>query len=90
MVVWRVPTDQVEAVGRFCAQIPQISHCYERPTYEDWPYSLYTMIHGREERACEAVVQQVLDEFGDLEHQILYSTREFKKERVRYFVGDQS
>ncbi len=90
MVVWRVPAGQVETVGRFCAQIPQISHCYERPTYEDWPYSLYTMIHGREERACEAVVQQVLDEFGDLERQILYSTREFKKERVRYFVTDES
>ena len=88
MVVWQVPADRVEEVGTFCAQIPQISHCYERPTYDDWPYSLYTMIHGREERACEAVVQQVLDAFGDIKHQILYSTREFKKERVRYFVSE--
>ncbi len=86
MVVWAVPSARVEAVGRFCAEIPEISHCYERPMFEDWPYNLFTMIHGRETSDCDRVVCQVVKRFGDVDREILYSTREFKKERVKYFV----
>ena len=86
MTVWAAPEEQVEAMGTFCAEIHEISHCYQRPAYEDWPYNLYTMIHGRDRASCEAVVKRVLDAFGEVEHEVLYSTREFKKERVRYFV----
>jgi siroheme decarboxylase len=86
MVVWNVNGGDVQEMGEFCADIDEVSHCYERPTFDDWPYALYTMIHGKEPADCDRVIQQVVDRFGDMDRAILYSTREFKKERVKYFV----
>ncbi len=86
MVVWDVPDDRVTEIGEFCADIDEVSHCYERPTFDDWPYALYTMIHGKEPADCDRVIGQVVDRFRDFDRAILYSTREFKKERVKYFV----
>ncbi len=45
MGVWKVPADQVLEAGRRMAAFRGISHCYERPTYADWPYQLFTMAH---------------------------------------------
>ena len=33
-----------------------ISHCYQRPTYKDWPYSIFTMAHGRSKEECDAIL----------------------------------
>lgn len=90
MVVWDVPDDLVQEIGEFCAEIDEVSHCYERPTFDDWPYALYTMIHGKEPADCDRVIQTVVDRFGDLDRAVLYSTREFKKARVKYFIEDGS
>ena len=51
MVVWRVPPGRVAEVGRIMASFPEVSHCYERETSADWPYNLYTMLHGRDRGA---------------------------------------
>jgi DNA-binding Lrp family transcriptional regulator len=59
MVVWRVPAEDIERVGTIMAQSPAVTHCYERPTGPDWPYNLYTMIHGRSTVECEEVVQKL-------------------------------
>ena len=53
MVVWNVPKERNGEVGEFGADIDEVSHCYERPTFDDWPYSLYTMIHGKEPSDCD-------------------------------------
>ena len=85
MVVWQIPEDrQVEAgerMGRFSA----VSHCYLRPVYKDWPYSLFTMIHGRTRQDCDAVVDAISAEVSPEDVAKIYSVREFKKTRVRYF-----
>ena len=47
MGVWKVPEAEILAVGARMASVRGISHCYERPTYADWPYSVFTMAHGR-------------------------------------------
>jgi DNA-binding Lrp family transcriptional regulator len=86
MVVWNVPGERLGEIGEFCADIDEVSHCYERPTFDDWPYALYTMIHGKEPSDCDRVIARIVDRFGYLDRAILYSTREFKKERVKYFV----
>lgn len=86
MTVWQIPEERVDAFGRFAADIEAISHCYERPTGPDWPYNMYTMIDGKRPEDCEAVVRQLEEAFEPFPHEILYSTREFKKERIRYFV----
>jgi hypothetical protein len=70
------------------ASFRAVSHCYKRPTYAHWPYSHFTMIHGRSEAEVEAVADAIATETGVTEHLVLYSLREFKKTRVPYFVPE--
>ncbi len=88
MGVWKVPEERVEEVGNTFAQYQAVSHCYQRPTYEDWPYALFSMVHGRSEEECEAVLDAMAEETGLNERLSLYSTREYKKTRVRYFTPE--
>lgn len=86
MACWVVPEAQVEAVGSEAAGFPQVSHCYQRPAYPPrWPYTLFTMTHGQARDEVSSVVAAIAQQTGIEEYQVLYSTREFKKERVRYF-----
>jgi DNA-binding Lrp family transcriptional regulator len=89
MGVWKVPEDQVLEAGRRMAAFRGISHCYERPTYADWPYQLFTMAHGRSKEECDAILDAVRDEVGCIEDRAtLYSSTEFKKVRLLYFTED--
>jgi DNA-binding Lrp family transcriptional regulator len=89
MGVWKVPADQVLEAGRRMAAFRGISHCYERPTYADWPYQLFTMAHGRSKEECDAILDAVRDEVGCIEDRAtLYSSTEFKKVRLLYFTDD--
>jgi DNA-binding Lrp family transcriptional regulator len=88
MGVWKVPEDRIEEVGNAFAHYQAVSHCYQRPTYEDWPYSVFSMVHGRSVEECEAVLDAMAAETGITERLSLYSTREYKKTRVRYFTPE--
>ena len=90
MGVWRVPSDQVLEVGGRMAAVRGISHCYQRPTYADWPYSVFTMAHGRSKPECDAVLDRIADEHGlhGDDRAVLYSSTEFKKVRLLYFTED--
>ena len=85
MVVWKVPKEIVDEVGFKIASFPQVSHCYKRPVYDDWPYNLFSMIHARSVQAAEAMASQISKTVKIRDYRILFSSREFKKERVRYF-----
>jgi DNA-binding Lrp family transcriptional regulator len=86
MACWIVPEPQMEEIGQLAAGYTQVSHCYQRMAYPPhWPYTLFTMIHGQTKDEVEAVVAQIARETGIQNYQVLYSTREFKKERVQYF-----
>ena len=86
MVVWRVPEERAEEVGLMMASSLHVTHCYERPTYDDWPYSHYTMIHAATEEECEVIAEEIAEMTNITDRQLVYSTREYKKTRVRYFV----
>lgn len=88
MGVWAVPPEDVEAVGALMAQFNAVSHCYLRPTYEDWPYNVFSMIHGRKAKDCQAVVDAIAEKTGIQQYDVLYSTKEYKKVRVRYFSAE--
>jgi DNA-binding Lrp family transcriptional regulator len=88
MGVWRVPDDRVEEIGCRMAAFRGISHCYQRPTYEDWPYSVFTMAHGRSKEECDAILDAIALETGIEERATLYSSTEFKKIRLLYFTED--
>jgi siroheme decarboxylase len=86
MACWAVPLERIEAVGQMAARLPEVSHCYQRPAYPPrWPYTLFTMIHGQTREEVEASVARIAQEAGLEEYEVLYSTREFKKERIKYY-----
>jgi DNA-binding Lrp family transcriptional regulator len=88
MGVWKVPDDRIAELGPRMAAFRGISHCYQRPTYEDWPYSVFTMAHGRSKEECDAILDAIADEFDITERATLYSSTEFKKIRLLYFTDD--
>ncbi len=86
MAVWKVPSERSEEVGRTMASSKWVTHCYERPTFSDFPYSHYTMIHATSREKCVEVAGDISEATGIADYRLLYSTREYKKTRVRYFV----
>ena len=89
MIVWKVPEDRSEEIGTIMAEHPAVTHCYQRPTYEDWPYSHFTMVHGTSAEECERFGNEISEATGMDERTLVYSLREYKKTRVRYFVEDE-
>jgi len=88
MGVWAVPDDRIAELGPRMAAFRGISHCYQRPTYPDWPYSVFTMAHGRSKEECDAVLEAIAADTGIVDQATLYSSTEFKKIRLLYFTGD--
>jgi DNA-binding Lrp family transcriptional regulator len=88
MGVWAVPEAELEEVGPQMAGFAAVSHCYRRPTYEDWPYTVFTMVHGRTARDCEDTIDAIACETGVDEYTLLWSIKEYKKTRVMYFTPE--
>ncbi|HEV3123532.1 MAG TPA: AsnC family transcriptional regulator [Candidatus Dormibacteraeota bacterium] len=88
MAVWAVPEERAEELGRCMAEFASVSHCYQRPVYEDWRFNLFSMIHGRKVGDCEKVVDAIRQAIGVEDYAVLYSTKEYKKTRVRYFTRE--
>jgi siroheme decarboxylase len=86
MGVWAVPEGDVLETGKRMAAFRGISHCYQRPTYPDWPYSIFTMAHGRSKEECDAILDSIAAATGIEDHATLYSSTEFKKVRMLYFT----
>jgi len=88
MGVWAVGGTDAEilAAGEKMAGFRAVTHCYRRPTYPDWPYNLFTMVHGRTPAECETVLAEISRETGITDYAALYSTKEWKKVRVEYFT----
>ena len=87
MVAWKVDPSIIDSVGEEAAGHMLISHCYFRPTPnpEAWPYTLFTMIHGRHEGEYLEVVEQLRKETALDEYAVLSSLEELKKISMTYF-----
>ena len=88
MGVWKVPEERILELGPRMSAFRGISHCYQRPTYPDWPYSVFTMAHGRSKEECDAILDSIAEHTGITERRTLYSSTEFKKIRLRYFTDE--
>jgi DNA-binding Lrp family transcriptional regulator len=86
MIVWKVPEDRISEVGAKLGAFPQVSHCYERPTYSDWPYNVFSMIHCKTHDEANDMAKTIKNQIQVDDYRILFSSREFKKTRVEYFV----
>ncbi len=88
MGVWNVPDERIMEIAPLMASFRGISHCYQRPTYADWPYSVFTMAHGRSKDECDAILDSIAEESGIDDRRTLYSSTEFKKIRLLYFTDE--
>jgi len=88
MGVWQVDPRQAAEVGEIMARFKEVSHCYQRDTLPDWPYSLFTMIHGRTVEGCEEVMKRISLATGVKTYSMLFSTAELKKSSMQYFLED--
>jgi DNA-binding Lrp family transcriptional regulator len=88
MGVWKVPEARIPELGPRMASVRGVSHCYQRPTYPDWPYSVFTMAHGRSKEECDAILDSIAEMPGIEGRATLYSSTEFKKVRLLYFTDD--
>ncbi len=88
MVVWDVDPNKGEEIGKKAAEFSAVSHCYLRPKYDNWPYNLFTMVHGKTTDETNAVIQSIASEIEHKSKRPLYSTREFKKVRIKYYTPE--
>lgn len=86
MVVWDVDEANGEAIGETAAAFSAVSHCYLRPKYANWPYNLFTMVHGKTTEETNSIIEDMSKEIESKSHMPLYSSREFKKVRIEYFT----
>ncbi|MBI4187465.1 MAG: Lrp/AsnC family transcriptional regulator [Chloroflexi bacterium] len=86
MTCWIAPPELVDTAGHRLASLREVSHCYERKTNPLWPYNLFAMLHGHTREGCHEIASHVSEELGLARPVMLYSTREFKKTRVKYLL----
>ena len=85
MVAWSVPNDRIEEVGELMARFQEVTHCYHRKPQKNWPYNLYTMIHGDGEKDCYHIAEKIAQRTGINNYVLLFSKKEFKKTSMAYF-----
>lgn len=88
MAVFSVAPERVAWAGELLAGYKQVSHCYQRPKAPDWPYNLFAMTHSRSESHLHAVINEMVEKINPLENHILFTTNEYKKTNVKYFIED--
>ena len=88
MVAWLAPDDRIEEIGKICAGFREVTHCYHRVPQKDWPYNLYTMIHGSNREECHRIADRLSRSTGLRDYSILFSEKEFKKTSMEYFSGE--
>ena len=89
MVVWDVDEQKGEEIGKIASSFSAVSHCYLRPKYPNWQYNLFTMIHGKTKEDTNAIINDISKEIEYKDHMPLYSSREFKKVRLKYFTNNE-
>ena len=85
MVAWKVEEARIDDTGKLMSSFPHTTHVYRRETHPEWPYNLYTMIHGRNENECIEIVAALSELTGETDYILLPSTKEFKKTSMKYF-----
>ncbi|MGB9792472.1 MAG: Lrp/AsnC family transcriptional regulator [Thermacetogeniaceae bacterium] len=82
MVLWAVPEERIEEIGKKLAEFPEVTHCYYRDVPASWSYNLFTMVHARDRRTCLEKVKRIADVIGLSDYQVLFSSRELKKSGI--------
>ena len=86
MVVWQVESERAVEIGQILAGFKEVSHAYQRQTRENWPYNLYTMVHGKSEEEVQLVVKRMSQACGVSDYRILTTEKELKKVPPTYIM----
>ena len=89
MIAWNVKDNVIDKVGEKLATYKEVTHCYKRPSNKDWPYNLYTMIHGKNKDEVVKLVKNIAETLSIEDYKIIFSIKEFKKENVKYFCEQE-
>lgn len=93
MVVWNLPDASLQQLAEQLAAEACVTLCYERPRrLPDWPYNLFTMIHGRDEIQVREQLTQIVERFGlqHIQHELLFSEHCYKQRGGRYLHTDNA
>ncbi len=85
MVIWNVDPKDIDETGKTLAEFPEVTHCYERPSFGENGGTLFTMVHASSEADCLQIVRKMAAKIGSTDYQILFSERELKKISMTYF-----
>jgi siroheme decarboxylase len=85
MGAWQVDETRIDEVGKKMASFKEVTHCYRRNPADDWPYNLYTMIHGTNEEACRKIARKMAEKAQVETYTLLFSRKELKKTSMKYF-----
>lgn len=86
MTVWDVDDQYIDTLGQRVAELPFVSHCYQRPRHlPEWPYNLFAMVHAKTEQDAERQIAVIAELLGAdaRQHQVLYSNKILKKTGLR-------
>ena len=87
MTVWDIADSDVDRIGETFAATAFVNLCYRRPRrLPDWPYNLFTMVHGRDRDAVTAQVDRLAADAGIAPGQraTLFSGRCFLQRGARF------
>ena len=82
MVCFDAPT----VAGAVLAKNSHVSHCYERPAFEGFPYTLYAMMHAQTAAELDRYVKDAAQSIDCCDYVVLHSVRELKKTSYWYFM----
>ncbi len=83
---WSVDRNSVNPAGAILASMPYISHCYERPAFEGFPYTLYAMMHAQSAEELDRNIKEAAESIGNPDYVVLHSVRELKKTSFKFFA----
>jgi DNA-binding Lrp family transcriptional regulator len=84
LVAWKIPEERIDEFEAVIQDLTEVSHGYERMSYPEWTYNVYTMIHGHSKDECLGVVGRISSAIKIKEYTLLFTKREFKKRKLDF------
>ena len=83
--------DLIAQAGSLLASNPHVSHCYERPSFDGFPYNVYAMMHANSAEQLDQFIADCVNALNALqstpvEYVVLRSVRELKKTSFKFFA----
>ena len=88
MFVCHFNKKEIDKAGQEISKLEAVSHCYQRQTYQNWPYNFYAMMHAKNKEELENKIKELVADYEIEDYQILYSIEELKKTSMKYFNSD--